>query len=155
MYDIKNLKIWKETSRENPLLNKRVLIEIDAFILEVIMKSEYEKINKIFSERLVGVNKAKGKSLKFNIYMSEKLSNTDIEALELSVRSFNCLKRAGIMTIGDLCNKIHSSSELKAIRNCGNTSVTEIMDKLFYYHLMQLPDKRQEQYIDEVIKLNS
>lgn len=119
------------------------------------MKSEYSRINVIFDERFIEVSRTKGKSLRFNVYMSEKLSNTDIEALELGVRSNNCLKRAGIMTIGDLCNKIHNSSELKAIRNCGTTSVTEIMDKLFYYHFMQLPVNRREQYIEEVVKLNS
>ena len=155
MYDIKNLKIWKDTEKENPLLSKKHLIEIDAFIMEAIMRSDYSRIKRIFEERLIGVNRVKGKSMRFNIYMSEKLNNTDIEALELSVRSYNCLKRAGIMTIGDLCTKIHSSSELKMIRNCGSTSVTEIMDKLFYYHFMQIPEKRLEQYIEEVVKLNS
>jgi len=119
------------------------------------MKNEYGKISKILGERLIGVNRTKGKTLRFNIYMSEKLSATDIEALDLSVRSYNCLKRAGIMTIGDLCNKIHSSTELKTIRNCGSTSVCEIMDKLFGYHFNQLTETKKEQYIKEVVELNS
>lgn len=119
------------------------------------MKNDYVKISKIFGEHLIEVNKKKGKSLRFNIYMTEKLSSTDIDVLDLSVRSSNCLKRAGIMTIGELCEKIHTSTELKSIRNCGSTSVTEIMDKLFGYHFSQLPENRQEQYIKEVVEMNS
>jgi len=119
------------------------------------MISDYTRINKIFGERLVGINKTKGKSLKFKIYMTDKLAGTDIEALDLKVRAYNCLKRAGIMTIGDLCNKIYSSKDLKNIRNCGDTSVVEIMDKLFYYHFMQIPSEKQEQYLQDVIELNS
>lgn len=155
MYDIKNLRIWKETEKDNPLLSKKTLIEIDAFTVEVIMKNEYSRIKETFERYLVGVNSGRrGSSLKFNIYLTTKLSDTDIEVLDLSVRSYNCLKRAGIGTIGDLCGRIHSSTDLKAIRNCGNTSVSEIMDKLFYYHLMQLPEDKRDAYIKEVISLN-
>src|SRR5918997_1857981 len=49
-----------------------------------------------------------------------------IEELELGVRSYNCLKRAGIQTVGDLVQK--SESELAAIPNFGRKSIEEVID---------------------------
>ena len=51
-----------------------------------------------------------------------------IEELELSVRSFNCLKRAGISTVEDLTNK--SESEMMKVRNLGKKSLEEVTEKL-------------------------
>lgn len=51
-----------------------------------------------------------------------------IEELELGVRSYNCLKRAGIQTVGDLLQK--SESELSAIPNFGRKSIEEVIETL-------------------------
>ncbi|HEX8647165.1 MAG TPA: DNA-directed RNA polymerase subunit alpha [Thermoleophilaceae bacterium] len=51
-----------------------------------------------------------------------------IEELELGVRSYNCLKRAGIQTVGDLLQK--SESELNAIPNFGRKSIEEVIETL-------------------------
>jgi DNA-directed RNA polymerase subunit alpha len=51
-----------------------------------------------------------------------------IEELELGVRSYNCLKRAGIQTVGDLVAK--SESELNAIPNFGKKSIDEVVETL-------------------------
>ena len=51
-----------------------------------------------------------------------------IDELELSVRSFNCLKRAGVETIGQLLQK--SESELGAIPNFGQKSIDEVIENL-------------------------
>ncbi|MFN8160036.1 MAG: DNA-directed RNA polymerase subunit alpha [Solirubrobacterales bacterium] len=51
-----------------------------------------------------------------------------IEELELGVRSYNCLKRAGIQTVGDLVRK--SESELNAIPNFGQKSIEEVIETL-------------------------
>ena len=51
-----------------------------------------------------------------------------IDELELSVRSYNCLKRAGVETIGQLVTK--SESELQAIPNFGQKSIEEVIDTL-------------------------
>lgn len=51
-----------------------------------------------------------------------------IEELELGVRSYNCLKRAGIQTVGDLLKK--SESELNAIPNFGRKSIEEVIETL-------------------------
>ena len=51
-----------------------------------------------------------------------------IDELELSVRSFNCLKRAGINTVEELCNK--SPDEMMKVRNLGKKSLDEVLNKL-------------------------
>jgi DNA-directed RNA polymerase subunit alpha len=51
-----------------------------------------------------------------------------IEELELGVRSYNCLKRAGVQTIGDLVQK--SENELSAIPNFGRKSIEEVKETL-------------------------
>jgi DNA-directed RNA polymerase subunit alpha len=56
------------------------------------------------------------------------MENFPIEELELGVRSYNCLKRVGIETIGDLVSK--SESELAAIPNFGKKSIEEVSETL-------------------------
>jgi len=51
-----------------------------------------------------------------------------IEDLELTVRSFNCLKRAGISTVQDLANK--TESDMMKVRNLGKKSLDEVTNKL-------------------------
>lgn len=51
-----------------------------------------------------------------------------IDELELSVRSYNCLKRAGINTVEELCNK--SPEEMMKVRNLGKKSLDEVLAKL-------------------------
>ena len=64
----------------------------------------------------------------------ERIQTTEAKAkavkpeLELGVRSYNCLKRAGIQTVGDLVQK--SESELAAIPNFGRKSIEEVKETL-------------------------
>ena len=58
----------------------------------------------------------------------EKVLEMPIEELELSVRSYNCLKRAGIATVEDLTNK--SESDMMKVRNLGKKSLDEVIAKL-------------------------
>ena len=58
----------------------------------------------------------------------EKVLEMSIEELELSVRSFNCLKRAGIATVEDLTNK--SETDMLKVRNLGKKSFDEVTAKL-------------------------
>ena len=59
---------------------------------------------------------------------SHGMENFPIEELELGVRSYNCLKRVGIETIGDLTSK--SENELAAIPNFGRKSIEEVRETL-------------------------
>lgn len=58
----------------------------------------------------------------------EKVLETTIEELDLSVRSYNCLKRAGINTVQDLTTR--SESDMMKVRNLGRKSLEEVMSKL-------------------------
>ena len=58
----------------------------------------------------------------------DKVLELTIEELDLSVRSFNCLKRAGINTVEDLVNK--SEGEMMKVRNLGRKSLEEVIAKL-------------------------
>ncbi len=57
------------------------------------------------------------------------LKSKMIEDLELSVRSYNCLKRAGISTVDELCQK--TEYEMQHVRNLGKKSLQEIKDKIY------------------------
>ena len=58
----------------------------------------------------------------------DKVLEMTIEELDLSVRSFNCLKRANINTVEDLVSK--SEDEMMKVRNLGRKSLEEVMAKL-------------------------
>jgi len=58
----------------------------------------------------------------------EKVLEMNIDELELSVRSYNCLKRAGINTVEELTNK--SSEDMMKVRNLGRKSLEEVLAKL-------------------------
>jgi DNA-directed RNA polymerase subunit alpha len=58
----------------------------------------------------------------------EKVLVMNIDELELSVRSYNCLKRAGINTVEELCSK--TSEDMMKVRNLGRKSLEEVLAKL-------------------------
>jgi len=58
----------------------------------------------------------------------EKVLELSIEELDLSVRSYNCLKRAGINTVEDLTNK--TEDDMMKVRNLGRKSLEEVLNKL-------------------------
>ncbi len=69
----------------------------------------------------------------------EKVLEMTIEELEMSVRSFNCLKRAGINTVEDLTN--HTEEDMIKVRNLGKKSLDEVIQKL---HSLGLDFRRDE-----------
>ncbi len=78
----------------------------------------------ILDPGLVGGEPARGGATRAPNAMDDIL----IEELELGVRSYNCLKRAGIQTVGDLVAK--SEGELNAIPNFGKKSIDEVIETL-------------------------
>ena len=69
----------------------------------------------------------------------ERILEMPIEDLELSVRSYNCLKRAGISTVQDLANK--TEADMMKVRNLGKKSLDEVTNKL---HSLGLDFAREE-----------
>ena len=72
----------------------------------------------------------------------EKALEMTIEELELSVRSFNCLKRAGINTVEELCNR--TSEDMMKVRNLGRKSLEEVLGKLKELGLSLNPSDDQQ-----------
>ena len=60
--------------------------------------------------------------------LKEKMLEMSIEELDLSVRSYNCLKRAGINTVEDLANK--TEEDMMKVRNLGKKSLEEVLHKI-------------------------
>ncbi len=69
----------------------------------------------------------------------EKVLETTIEELDLSVRSYNCLKRAGITNVEDLINK--TEEEMMKVRNLGRKSLEEVTNKLHSLNLDFAPSE--------------
>ena len=121
-----------------------------------------ERCQKVFDEilrlvptsRFSEIKKEKGGKLVFPIYITDTLMTTDLEALELSPRSSNCLHRAGYKTVGELVADISGPDDLKKIRNCGTKSVNEIMEQLFCYQYCQLAPERKVRFINRVLEMN-
>src|SRR5438105_4645900 len=77
------------------------------------------------------------------IPLAHGMENFPIEELELGVRSYNCLKRVGIETIGDLVTK--TETELAAIPNFGKKSIEEVKETLASHGLTLRGDEGQLQ----------
>lgn len=110
-----NLEVWTDGSikaNEAVSLAARVLIEHFELFLglsEAVAEGESIMAEKGNTER-------------------EKVLDMTIEDLDLSVRSFNCLKRAGINTVEDLTNK--TEEDMMKVRNLGRKSLEEVIAKL-------------------------
>ena len=59
---------------------------------------------------------------------NDKVLEMNIDELELSVRSYNCLKRAGINTVEELCSR--TPEDMMKVRNLGRKSLEEVLAKL-------------------------
>ena len=79
-------------------------------------------------DRIEGFGEAAGDDIGIEAPQAHGMENFPIEELELGVRSYNCLKRVGIETIGDLVTK--TESELAAIPNFGKKSIEEVRETL-------------------------
>lgn len=108
------LEVWTNgsISPEEPLaLAARILIEH----FEILTS-----LNAIADETGLMISKSEDPSV--------KILETSIDDLDFSVRAYNCLKRANILTLKDLVDK--SENEMMKIRNLGKKSLKEVMDKV-------------------------
>ena len=103
---------------------------------------------------------AKKKTFHYPVFFTKEQMSQEIEVLDLSVRAYHCLKRAGYSTLGSLVNGIYtkdgetSKRQLKKIRNLGQNSADEIMIKLMNYQFMVLPDYKKKDYMNKILDLN-
>ena len=113
-YDKLILEVWTNgsiTPEESVALASRILIEHFEILAD---------LNEIADETGLMSSKAEDPN--------QKILETSIDDLDLSVRAYNCLKRAGILTLRDLTDK--SENEMMKIRNLGRKSLKEVMDKI-------------------------
>ncbi len=80
---------------------------------------------------------------------------TSIEDLNLSVRSLNCLRRAGYDTINSLVAGINGREDLMKIRNMGKKSLEEIMLKLFLFTYANLKPEDRGAYLSRIKRINA
>lgn len=108
------LEVWTNGSispEEALALAARILIEH----FEILTS-----LNAIANETGLMISKSEDPSV--------KILETSIDDLDFSVRAYNCLKRANILTLKDLVDK--SENEMMKIRNLGKKSLKEVMDKV-------------------------
>ena len=108
------LEVWTDGSIEPQVAVKEAAS---------ILMAQLDKIDEpIFTDAIRGLMKQNEEDPK------QKILETSIDDLELSVRAYNCLKRAAINNVQDLVNK--SENEMMKIRNLGRKSLKEVMDKI-------------------------
>ena len=99
-----------------------------------------------------GIRERRGR-IRFRVY-ENMLMKHEISELDLSVRSENCLHRAGLKTVGDLAESIDHIEDLMRFRNLGKKSAQEIMYKLFLFQYAVMPAERRAGYLRDVEELN-
>lgn len=130
----------KSTKKPNPKLMKTIW-EIDELMAPYNVSMELLRAW------------TKGK-FKFPFYLNAEMMETDVYDLELSVRAYNCLKRANLSTVGMLVEAIETKEELLKYRNMGVTSANEILEKLLIYQFNRLAPERKLRYVRRILELN-
>ena len=125
--------------------NRRVLSMAE--LLELIAE-------KIDDPQFVNWAKQHDTAFNFPVYQGNPAMEADIDALDLSVRSYNCLKRAGYVTIDSVVEAIGGRSDLMKLRNMGKTSADEVMIRLFLYTYEHLHEDRKAGYLKRVMEMN-
>jgi len=113
-YDKLTLEVWTDGT-----ISAKEAVSLAAKILNRQLNQFVDLSDEMSSAEIMDKKEESGK---------EKTLEMTIEELDLSVRAFNCLKRAGVNTVQDLVNK--SPEEMMKVRNLGKKSLEEVMAKL-------------------------
>lgn len=126
-YTVENVRVGQYTDREelavevwtNGTINPQDAVSLAAKIMNELL-TLFVDLSEDAKNTEVIIEKEENKK--------EKVLEMTIEELDLSVRSYNCLKRAGINTVEDLTNK--SEEDMMKVRNLGRKSLEEVINKL-------------------------
>ena len=99
------------------------------------------------------IKKLFGAGTKIQIPFSEASCNTEIEKLDLSVRSYNCLKRAGLNTVSRVIDAMHEDSLWK-IRSLGKNSRAEIHVRIYEFGYYNLSERGRRNFAKTLLELN-
>lgn len=113
-YDKLTLEVWTDGT-----ISAKEAVSLAAKILNRQLNHFVELSDEVGATEIMEKKEESGK---------DKVLEMTIEELDLSVRAFNCLKRAGVNSVGDLINK--SPEEMMKVRNLGKKSLEEVMGKL-------------------------
>ena len=95
-----------------------------------------------------------GNSIRVSMRYSEEVRNEGIDELMLSVRSYNALRRTGIVTVGMLIELINNGG-LNGIRNLGAKSCSEIKTKILAYGFEKLSENEKHEFFCHVAENNT
>lgn len=113
-YDKLTLEVWTDGT-----ISAKEAVSLSAKILTRQLNHFVDLSEEVSNTEIMDTQEDTGK---------EKVLEMTIEELDLSVRAFNCLKRAGVNTVADLINK--SQDEMMKVRNLGKKSLEEVLAKL-------------------------
>ena len=113
-YDKLTLEVWTDGT-----ISAKEAVSLSAKILNRQLNHFVELSDEVNATEILEHKEDDGK---------EQVLEMTIEELDLSVRAFNCLKRAGVNTVNDLINK--SPEEMMKVRNLGKKSLEEVISKL-------------------------
>jgi DNA-directed RNA polymerase subunit alpha len=113
-YDKLTLEVWTDGT-----ISAKEAVSLSAKILNRQLNHFVDLSEEVSNTEIMDTQEDTGK---------EKALEMTIEELDLSVRAFNCLKRAGVNTVSDLINK--SQDEMMKVRNLGKKSLEEVLAKL-------------------------
>ena len=126
-YEVESARVGQDANYDKLIMNvytKGSIRPEEAMALSAKIMIEHLNIITNLSEiaDTTGIMNAKQEDSKL------KKLETSIDDLDFSVRAYNCLKRAGVNTLGDLTEK--SELEMMKIRNLGKKSLKEVIDKI-------------------------
>lgn len=132
-YDRLVLEIWTDGSIDSV---EAISKAADILIGQVHAFSQLGKPQPTVMERGLGMGAA----------LAPERYNTPIEELSLSVRAYNCLKRSGLMTVGQILEK--SEDELLTLRNFGRKSYDELKARLIEMGLLQAEEEEEPMSVE-------
>lgn len=126
-------------------LNESVLREMNRYLNDTTIEEILIRNRKMFHFKVM--------------FTSEQMAQ-DIDVLDLRPRAYNCLKRYGYNTVGDVVNGVETREEesskrqLLKIRNLGRNTAEEILMKIFYYQFLVLSDEKKCDYMQKIVTAN-
>ena len=118
--------------------------------------------NKIYAELyesvsqnglIAGIRSVFGRQGKIRLGFSKKICYTDIEEIELSVRTYNALKRNGVNTLGDAIDALNDG-RLMNFRNLGLKSYVEVKTKIIDYGYNALNENEKKAFLADIVEIN-
>ena len=155
--------IWKKNDKDDFRDCEKKLIYADyGKIPEGLSARVREAASEILSgqeEARSGMKKRAARNaphvMKYTVSLTEKITEAEIDELDLCSRSQNALKREGIMTVGNLLEKIVTPDQIGCIRQLGEKSRADIFWQLFSFHYTVLPAELRQKYVRECAALDN